>query len=125
MSDEQQQKDQRSQALAMMKAVHEDKCAEINGREYHLTGIDHRRRRKVFAFFSHVQNDINQGDFWFLDSDDWQEVEKVIENCTMFEGDLISKRKGHWDEYPEDYMLFVSTMLGALSYPFLRGLSGD
>lgn len=112
------------QAKEMLKEVHEDKCAEINGREYHITSINHIKRRKVFAYFTHVQADLQKGDLWFLDSPDWREVEKVIEDCVTFDGMQISKRQGHWDEYPEDYMLFVQTMLGALSYPFLSGLSG-
>ena len=111
-------------AKAMLKAVHDDKCAEINGREYHITKINHIKRRKVFAFYSHIQHAVAKGDFWFMESDDWRDVEKVIENAVTFDGDLLSKRQGHWDEYPEDYLLFVQTMLGALSYPFLSGISG-
>jgi len=114
-----------AQAQAMMKAVHEDQCAEIHGREYHLTSLTHVKRRKVFAFFTHVQNELQRGDLWFLESPEWAEVEKVINNCVMFDGDLLSKRKEHWDEYPEDYMLFIQTMMGAISYPFLSGFSGS
>jgi len=111
-------------AKDMMKAVHEDKCAEINGREYHLTNLTHIKRRKVFSYFTHVQNDLQRGDLWFLESPEWTEVEKVISNCILFDGDLLSKRKDHWEEYPEDYMLFIQTMMGAISYPFLSGISG-
>lgn len=111
-------------AKEMLAQVNEDRCAVINGREYVLTNITHVKRRKVFAFFSHVQADLQRGDFWFFDSKDWGEVEKVINNCVLFEGDLLSKKQGHWEEYPEDYLLFVQTMLGALSYPFLSGING-
>ena len=112
-------------ARAMIKAVHEDKCATINGRDYQLTSINHIKRRKVFAFFSRIQGDLQRGDFWWLDSKDWAEVEKVIENCVTYNGDLISRRERHWEEFPQDYILFVQTMLGALSFPFLPENAGD
>lgn len=110
--------------MAMIKEVHEDKCAEINGRRYEITNINHIKRRKVFAFYSHVQHDAAKGDFWFMESPEWRDVEKVIENAVTYKGDLLGKLSNHWDEYPEDYLLFVQTMLAALSYPFLKGLSG-
>ena len=108
----------------MLKSVHDDKCAEINGRQYHITKVNHKKRRKVFAFFSKVQNDVKYGNMWFLDSQEWADVEKTIENVVTFEGNLLSKLPDHWDNYPEDYLVFVSTMMGALSYPFLSGFTG-
>lgn len=113
-----------SKALEMMRAVHEDKRATINGRDYDITSINHGRRRKIFAYFTHIQKDLQNQDLMFMDTAEWAEVERVIENCVMFDGNLISKINNHWDEYPEDYVLFCQTMLGALSYPFLRGLVG-
>lgn len=120
----QPEQDMQTQAMQMVKAVHDDKCAEINGREYHITNINHIKRRKVFAFFTHIQHDLQRQDMWFLESKEWQEVERVIENCVTFNGDLLSKLNTHWDDYPEDYMLFIQTMLGAISYPFLSGVNG-
>lgn len=121
---EQTNEERQSKAREMLKAVHDDQCAEINGREYKLTKLTHFKRRKVFAFYSHVQNDLARGDFWFLESKDWAEIEKTIEGVVTFDGDLLSKRQDHWSDYPEDYLLFIQTMLGAISYPFLSGISG-
>lgn len=121
---ETEEKSQKSKALEMMRAVHEDKCATINGRDYHITTINHGKRRKVFAYFTHIQNDLQRKDLIFMSSPEWAEVERIIDNCVTFEGNLISKINGHWEDYPEDYVLFCQTMLGALSYPFLRGLVG-
>jgi len=36
----------------------------------------------------------------------------------LFEGAQISKLPNIWDEQPEDYVIFITTMLGAISYPF-------
>lgn len=111
-------------ATDMIKAVHEDGMAEINGREYGITKLTHKKRRKVFAFFTHIQGDLQKQDFSFLDTDRWTDVESVIENVVTFNGSLLSKLPDHWDTYPDDYLIFVSTMLGAISYPFLSGSGG-
>jgi hypothetical protein len=117
--------DKTQQAQDMIRQVYEDGVAEINGREYRITKLTHKKRRKVFAFFTHVQGDLQQSDFSFLDTDRWAEVESVIENAVTFDGSLLSKTPNHWDQYPEDYLIFVSTMLGAISYPFLAGSGGN
>jgi len=109
------------EAQNMIKAVYEDGEAEINGRVYTLTKTTHKKRRKIFAFFTSVK----EGDFSFLESKEFEEVEKVISNIILFDGDLLSRLPDHWETYPEDYILFVSTMMGALSYPFLRGAAGS
>jgi hypothetical protein len=117
-------KELQSNALSMLKAIDEDRCAEINGREYKITAVTHDKRRKVFAFYSRFGSDIQRGDFWFLTTPEFADVEKVISNIVTFEGSLLSKLPNHWDEYPEDYLIFIPSMLGALSYPFLRGNLG-
>ncbi len=116
--------DKVQEAQEMIRAVYEDGLAEINGREYCITKMMHKKRRKVFAFFTHVQADLQKQDFSFLDTDRWDSVEIIIENAVTFNGSLLAKLPEHWDTYPQDYLLFVSTMLGAISFPFLSGVSG-
>jgi len=70
------------------------------------------------------QREIQNGDFSFLDSAEFEPVEKVIMETVLFEGAQISKIPNIWDEQPEDYVIFITTMLGAISYPFLGGGSG-
>jgi hypothetical protein len=116
---------EKDKALKMAKAIHEDKCATINGRDYVITNINHIKRRKVFSYFTHIQGDLSRADMWFLDSSDYAEVEKVIMSVVTYDNEALSKRSNHWDEFPEDYILFIQTMLPVISYPFLKGLSGD
>lgn len=117
--------DRIQQAQDMIRQVYEDGVAEINGREYHITKLTHKKRRKVFAFFTHVQADLQKHDFSFLDSEQWAGVENVIENVVIFNDSLLSKLPEHWNTYPGDYLIFVSTMLGVISYPFLAGIGGS
>ena len=108
-------------ALGQVKAVYDDGVAEINGREYKFTATSHTKRRKVFAFYSGLQSEIQKGDFGFLDSDKFKPVEKVIGDIVTFEDNLINKIPDHWEEYPEDYLQYISVAMGVISYPFLRG----
>ncbi len=76
----------------MLKAVHDDQSATLpSGREYTLTKMTHKQRRRVFAFFTKKQREIQNGDFSFLDSPDFEPVEKVIMETVLFEGAQISK----------------------------------
>jgi len=112
-------------ALEMLSAVHADQAATLpSGREYKLTKVTHNQRRRVFAFYSKRQGEIQVGDFSFLDSVDFEPVEKVILETVLFEDAQLSKQPTHFDKYPEDYVFFITTMLGVYSYPFLKGNLG-
>ena len=111
-------------AKDMARAIYEDKCATINGRDYVITNMNHGQRRKVFAYFTHIQSALSKGDFWFLETTEWADVERTIMKLVTFEGSTLSKRTNHWDEFPEDYLIFIQSMLPAFSYPFLSALSG-
>jgi hypothetical protein len=111
---------QRQAALAQIKAIYLDGVAEVNGRAYKIHKMQHMERRKVFAFYSGVQQKINSGDFGFFDSPAFAEVEKVLWPAVSLDGELISKRRDHWEEYPEDYINLVIALMGVMSYPFLR-----
>lgn len=106
--------------IDMIKSVYNDKVAEINGREYHITKINHAKRLKVFSYYTSIKDQLLMGNFAFLDTSKWREVEKVIDDIVLFENSQISKLNKHWEEYPEDYMIYVSTMLNVISYPFFR-----
>ena len=115
---------EKDKALKMAKSIHEDKCATINGRDYVIANINHIKRRKVFSYFTHIQKDLARADMWFLESNDWADVEKTIMSVVTYSDESLSKRKDHWEEFPEDYILFIQTMLPVISYPFLKGLNG-
>ena len=119
------QSSEQLKAFEMLKGTYEDGEAEINNRVYQLTKTTHKQRRKIFAFFSKHQSQILKTDFSFLETDEFKKIEEIINNLVMFQGDLLSRLPDHWEKYPEDYIIFVSTMLGAMSYPFFQGVVGD
>ena len=111
---------QRQAALAQIKTIYEDGEAEVNGRAYKLHKMQHMERRKVFAFYSAVQGQLNANNFAFLDTPAFADVEKVMWSAVSLDGELISKRRDHWEEYPEDYITLTAAVMGVMSYPFLR-----
>ena len=115
---------ERDKALELAKAINDEKKATINGRDYAIYGVNHKKRRKVFSLFTHIQKDLENGDFSFLDSDEFEKVENVINSCVTYNGVALDKTPDHWDKFPEDYLIFIQTMFAAFSYPFLSGISG-
>lgn len=110
-----------AQAQAMIKAVYEDGVATINGRDYQFTTAQHAQRRKVFAYYTKIGRELQNEDFSFLDSPEFEPVERTINRLVLFEGQALAKLPNHWDEYPEDYLRFIPTAMGVISYPFLKG----
>jgi hypothetical protein len=108
-----------AKAMEMLKAVVDDGCAEINGRSYEFSKVPFKEARKVFAFYSSVQDQLGHSNLWFLESQEFEAVEKIIESRILYSGSALNKIGGHWDKYPEDYVIFITTALGVISYPFL------
>lgn len=113
--------DQVKTAQDMIKQVFDESQAEINGRKYDFAKFVHAERRKVFAFASTVQYQLAAGDFSFLEAPAYAPVEKMMFDKILFEGGQLSKRPNHFEDYPEDYIMLVTTALQVISYPFMRG----
>src|SRR5688572_9076731 len=111
------------EAHAMVKTCYEDKKATINGRDYEFTIASHQQRLKVFAFLSGIAPQLKKQDMSFLGTKEWSAVEGVISNLVMYDGSLLSRRSTHWEEFPEDFLMFISIALQVISYPFMRGKS--
>lgn len=116
--------EQVKEAHKQMKAVFEEGIATINGRDYKLTPMTHSERVKVFSFYASPNNTAANQSFEFLDDPKYKEVEKVMFNRVTFEDMQLSKLPKHFEEYPEDYITLISTAMGVMSYPFLKGVSG-
>lgn len=116
--------DQLKSAIAQMKAVCEDGVATINGRDYKITAMTHSERVKVFSFYASPSNTAAMNSFEFLDDPKYKEVEKVMFNRITLYDMQLSKLPNHFEEYPEDYIILISTAMGAMSYPFMRGVGG-
>lgn len=112
--------EQREAALAQIRAVYEDAEAEINGRVYKFHKMQHVDRRKVFAFYTSIQHQLQAQNFAFLDTPAFALVEEVMWKNISFDGGAIIKLRDHWEDLPEDYLQLVSVAMGVMSYPFMR-----
>lgn len=110
---------EQQRALETIKAVYDDGYMDINGRRYTFTTFTHKERRKVFAFFTHIKPALDVQDMSFLDSDRFHAVEGVILSHVTFNDSVLSNIGNHWDLYPGDYLLFITTALAVISYPFM------
>lgn len=109
---------EQQQAIAKIKEVYDDGCAEINGRKYEFSKTTHKKRRSIFAFYSRITNLVSDGDFSFLDWADWDTVEGKINDMITIDGLQLSKIPGHWDKYPADYISFIAIAMPVISFPF-------
>ena len=105
--------------LDLVKAVYDDKCAEINGNEYKFIPTTHERRIKVFGYLTKITPQLELNDVSFLSSKEFKEIEKILFNMITFEDSLISKIPNHWDTEPygRDYVKLVIIALQVVSYP--------
>ena len=110
------------EALDQIRQAYEDGEAEINGRAYKFHATTHKQRKRVFAFFTKIRAQLEDGDLSWLASSEYEDVENLVENMVSLDGELLSRRQGHWEEFPEDYVIFSITAMGVISYPFLRGI---
>lgn len=121
MVDEKELKEKQQKAMAMIKAVYDDGFAEINGNRYDFAAMTHKKRRKVFAFFTGVASDLSRQSLEFLDSDRFEEIERVMFDYVLYDGVQLSKQPEHFETFPGDYVMLVTTALQVISLPFMGG----
>lgn len=107
--------------LDQIKAVYEDNCAEIHGRTYTFGKFTHKKRLKIFAFLSKYAHELDVNNFSCLVLDEFEPIQNLIFENTLFDGMQISKLQGHWEKYEQDYLLFITMAMAAISYPFTKG----
>lgn len=108
-------------AQALIKAVYDDKCAEINGHDYKYLPTTHERRLKIFAYLMSVQDKISRQDFSFMGTEGWRDTVRIMENLITYNDEILSRRKEHWEkeEFSKDYIKLMLISLQVFSYPLL------
>ena len=114
-------KEQQKKALEMIKAVYKDGFAEINGNRYDFAAMTHKKRRKVFAFFTGIASELSRQSLEFLDTDRFEEIERLMFDYVLYDGVQLSKQPDHFEAFPGDYVMVVTTALQVISLPFMGG----
>lgn len=114
-------KEKQNKALEMIKAVYKDGFAEINGNRYDFAAMTHKKRRKVFAFFTGIASELSRKSLEFLDTERFDEIERLMFDYLLFDGVQLSKQPDHFEEHPGDYVMLITTSLQVISLPFMAG----
>jgi hypothetical protein len=107
-----------------LKKIHDERTIEVNGRAYTFGAVPFREGRTVFAFMQKYKESISSRDYSFVDEPEFQKIEKIVESRVLYNGMQLSKLQGHWDEYTQDYVELMSSMIMVFSFPFMPGAAG-
>jgi len=112
-------------AMAVIAQCYTDGEMEIHGRKYTFTKTTHKKRLSVYSYMTGVAPRLGKGDMTFMDTPDWERIEKLISDMVMFDDSVVSKLPEHWEKFPQDYLLFATTAMQVISHPFLAGNPTD
>ncbi|HDG1686920.1 TPA: hypothetical protein PFE28_002869 [Kluyvera cryocrescens] len=121
MVNDKELKEKQQKALDMIKAVYQDGFAEINGNRYDFAAMTHKKRRKVFAFFTGIASELSRQSLEFLDTERFEEIERLMFDYVLYDGVQLSKQADHFESFPGDYVMVVTTALQVISLPFMGG----
>lgn len=106
-------------AQALIKAVHEDGVATINDRDYVFTKTTHKVRLKIFAYLTSIKEQLKTGDFGFMGSKEWEDIEATMSRVITFDDMQLSKLPDHWDNYSEDYLQLMPLAMQVITFPLV------
>jgi hypothetical protein len=119
--------DQTSKVIEETKKLVDDGFFEIGARKYTINKVPFRKARKIYTYFSSIQEQIQKSNFEFMESDRFLEVEGLI--CKYIDYNSSSLFaigiEKHFEKYPSDYDKFIITSLMVFSFPFIQGLNGE
>lgn len=121
MVNDKELKEKQQEALEMIKAVYKDGFAMINGNRYDFAAMTHKKRRKVFAFFTGVASELSRQSLEFLDTERFEVIEQLMFDYVLYDGVQLSKQANHFESFPGDYVMAVTTALQVISLPFMGG----
>ncbi|VFS74614.1 Uncharacterised protein [Kluyvera cryocrescens] len=108
MVNDKELKEKQQKALDMIKAVYKDGFAEINGNRYDFAAMTHKKRRKVFAFFTGIASELSRQSLEFLDTERFEEIERLMFDYVLYDGVQLSKQADHFESFPGDYVMVVT-----------------
>jgi len=109
------------QARDVIATCYADKEMDINGRKYKFLSTTHKKRLSVYSYMTGIAPQLANGNMTFMDTPEWDRIEKIICELITFEDMTLSKLSNHWDKFPQDYLLFCTTAIQVISHPFLAG----
>lgn len=106
--------------LEQLSTWHEQGFFEINERKYSVTKLTHQLRIEALSIFAKVETMQLVGDLGYLVDPKYKEIARKIEEKITFDGAKLSTLPNHWEQYPEDFILYGMISLKVICYPFYQ-----
>jgi len=113
-------KAKREEIFKYLSECSEKSAFTINGREYKISKLSHQFRTEILSVYTQIEKNLEDGNFGFITEPTFKNIIKKIDNKITFEDELISKRSRHWEEFPEDYLDYISMSMKVICYPFFK-----
>ena len=109
--------EEKKKQLGIIKEAYEDGFLEINGRKYTFTSFNHKTRLSIFAYQSSITGDLQRNNFLFLDTPEWQRIEKLMFERILYNNMQLSKLENHFEEFEGDYLKLVTAAMAVITVP--------
>jgi hypothetical protein len=103
-----------------IKEIYKKGFFDIGENKYQFSKMPFKKAKKIFAYLTSIASELELGRLGFLDSPKFDdEIEPLLFQYMLFDGFKIDTIDDHFDEYPSDYIEFVTMSIQGFSAPFL------
>jgi hypothetical protein len=105
---------------ARIKALYKKGFFDIGDNKYQFSKMPFKKSKKIFSYLTSIASELELGRLGFLDSPKFDdEIEPLLFQYMLLDGFKLETIDDHFDEYPSDYIEFVTMSIQGFSAPFL------
>ena len=105
---------------AAIKAIYEKGCFDIADRKYQFSKMPFKSGKKIFAYLTTIAGELENGQLGFIDSVKFDsEIEPLLIKYILVDGFKLDTIPDHFEDYPSDYIQFVTMAIQGFAAPFL------
>lgn len=119
--------EKRLKIIEETKKIIDSGTIEIGENSYAIQKMDFRKARKVYTYFTSIQMNLTVGNYLFMETPEFSEVEKLICQYIDFNKSSINAIgiDKHFNEHRNDYDPLMTTCMTVFSYDFIPGVAGQ
>ena len=103
-----------------IKAIYEKGYFDVGDRKYELSKMPFKKAKKIFAYLTAIATQIEAGQLGFIDSDKFEnDIEPLLFQFMLVDGFKLETIDDHFDDYPGDYIEFVTMSTQGFAAPFI------
>tara|TARA_R110000764_G_scaffold60448_4_gene129779 strand:- start:1024 stop:1446 length:423 start_codon:yes stop_codon:yes gene_type:complete len=105
---------------AAIKAIYKKGFFEVGENKYEFSKMPFKKAKKIFAYLTAIAGELEAGQLGFIDSHKFDnDIEPLLFQYMLVNGFKLDTVDDHFDEFPSDYIEFVSTAIQGFAAPFL------